>query len=127
MNKQKDIFDFFRDNEPLLSEQPSLRTWRKLERRLDAHQRRGRVYLYRSMGMVAGVLVLVTIIVLMAVLFERQQDYLSGTPQQLEYLRSTEGDPTAYEAVEFTRLSYDRSDRPIEEGAPNKRLVPVRQ
>lgn len=127
MNSQKDIFDFFRNNERLLNEKPPLRTWRQLERRLDAHQSRGRVVLFRSLGMVAAVLLLVSIIVLMAVLFENRQEYLSGTPQDLEYLHSGEGDPTAYEAVELARLSYDSRARGIEEGTPNKRLVPVQQ
>lgn len=126
MNRERDIFDFFRDNQHQFNERPSPRAWRRLERRLEAHQRRGRRSLYRSLGMVAGVLAIVALIVLLSVLVDqRRAGSLTGAPQQLEDLRLSERDATAYRVVEFTRSYQDRMSRPIEEGNANKRLVPM--
>ena len=126
MNRQRDIFDFFRDNQHQFDERPSPRAWRRLERRLEAHQRRGRRSLYRSLSMVAGVLAIVALIVLLSVLVDqRPADRLTGTPPQLEDLHLPESDATAYRVVEFTRSYQDRMSRPIEEGGADKRLVPM--
>ena len=126
MKRHKDLFDLFRDNQHQLEERPPLQTWRRLEQRLDNHQRRGRISLYRSLAMVAGVLALAVLIILMTLVVDRQQEYLSGTPQQLEDLQSSEADnATAYRVVEFTRTYQDRMANPIEEGNPEKKLVPL--
>lgn len=128
MNRQRDIFDFFRDHQHQFDESPSPRAWRRLERRLDAHQRRGRLSLYRSLGMVAGVLALVALIVLLSVLVDHnRKEMLTGTPQQLEDLPLPDSDATAYRVVEYTRSYQDRMSRPIEEGAASKRLVPAEE
>lgn len=126
MNHHKDLFDLFRENDHKLEERPSLQSWRRLEKRLDSHQRRSRISLYRSLAMVAGVLALAVLIVLMTLVVERQQEYLTGAPQELEDLQATEADnATAYRVVEFTRTYQDRMTNPIEEGNPDKKLVPV--
>jgi len=126
MNRQRDIFDFFRNHQHQFDEAPAPRAWRRLERRLDAHQRRGRISLYRSLGMVAGLLAIVALIVLLSVIVgQRQPDLLTGVPQQLENLPLSDNEATAYRVVEFTRSYQDRMNRPIEEGEASKRLVPM--
>lgn len=125
MNRQKNLFDLFRDSQHDLDERPGLQSWRRLERRLDAHQQRGRVSLYRSLGMVAGVLVLVAMIILLSLVIDQQREFLTGTPQQLEELPSSDSDATAYKIVEFTRTYQDRMSNPIEEGNATKKLVPA--
>ena len=127
MNRQRDLYELFREQQHKLEERPSLHTWRRLERRLDAHQRRGRLSLYRSLGMVAGVLALVAMIVLISIVVNQQQQYLTGTPQELEVLPSDESDATAYQVVEFTRQYKDRMSNPIEEGSTEKKLIPAVQ
>lgn len=125
MNRQRDLFELFRENQRSLDERPSLQTWRRLERRLDAHQRRGRISLYRSLGMVAGVLALVAMIILISMVVDRQQQYLTGAPQELEVLTSSDADPTAYQVVEFTRQYRDYMRKAVEEGTMEKKLVPA--
>jgi cytoskeletal protein RodZ len=126
MNHHKNLFDLFRENQHKLDERPPLHTWRRLEQRLDKHQRRGRISLYRSLAMVAGILALAVLIILMTLVVDQQQEYLTGTPHQLEDLQPSEADnATAYLVVEFTRTYQDRMTKPIEEGTPNKKLVPV--
>ncbi len=128
MNRQRDIFDYFREHQHQFDEAPSPRAWRRLERRLDAHQRRGRISLYRSLGMVAGVLALVALIVLLSVLVDqRRTEMFTEAPQQLEDLPLPDSDATAYRVVEFTRSYQDRMARPIEEGPASKRLVPAEE
>ena len=126
MNSKKDIFDLFREKQHLFDERPAPKTWRRLERRLDAHQRRSRISLYRSLGMVAGVLALVAMIALISLLVDQQRrDYLSDRPQQLENLEVPENETMAHQVVEFTRSYRDRTAKPIEEGEASRKLVPV--
>ena len=118
MNRQKDIFDLFRDNQHKLDERPPLHTWRHLEQRLHQHRRRNRLSLYRSLAMVAAVLVLVIFIALFSSLLHRNEGQLMAagqTPLELEALETTTQDVVAYQAVEATRSYQERPEKTIEE------------
>ena len=68
MTKPKDMEDFFRNRQDELNEMPSRAAWRKLERRLDKHQKRNRLSYSRSFAMVAAVLLLVVFAFLFSML-----------------------------------------------------------
>ena len=127
MNRQKDIFDLFRENEHKLEERPPLHTWRRLEQRLHQHRRRNRLSHYRSLTMVAAVLVLAVFVALLSSLLYRDHGQsLSGNePLELEALPSNLQDVAAYQAVEFSRSYQEQPFKTIEEGSPNRRLVPA--
>ncbi|MBI5917375.1 MAG: hypothetical protein HY842_18560 [Bacteroidetes bacterium] len=59
MKTEKNISTLFREGSGHLAVQPSAQAWRKLEHRLDRHQRRGRVVLLRWLTAAAAMLVLV--------------------------------------------------------------------
>lgn len=126
MKRQKDIFDLFRKNQYKLSERPSARTWRRLERRLDFHKKHGQTTLYRNLAMVAGILALVAIISLITVLVNNKQTNfktLNQTPRYLEELAPGNIEGEVPKLVEFTRLYQELLTKPIAEGEPSRRLV----
>lgn len=128
MNRQKDIFDLFRENQHKLDERPPLHTWRHLEKRLNHHRRRNRLSLYRSLAMVAAVLALVVFMVLLStVIHQSKMSSVAGNaPVELEDLPDApQEEVAAYQVVEFSRSYQDRMSKPIEEGRPNQRLVPT--
>lgn len=131
MNRQKDLFDLFRENQHKLDEAPSAHTWRRLERRLDNHHRRRRPRLAgsRMLSMAAALLLLAVITFLFSLIVEKRNPaYLAlnqNRPLPMEDLTYTDVDRGAYQVVEFTRQYQDRLAKPIEEGSPNKRLVPA--
>ena len=58
---QKDLFEFFQDNESKLHERPSEQVWLKLERRLERKRRRRRNRLFMQLGAV-GVALLILLL-----------------------------------------------------------------
>ncbi len=127
MNRQKDIFDLFRENHHKLEERPPLHTWRHLEQRLQQHRRRHRLTLYRSLAMVAAVLVLAVFVALVSSMLHRNPDHrmTRNEPLELEALPSGMQDVAAFQAVEFSRSYQENPSRTIEEGSPDRRLVPA--
>lgn len=127
MREPKDISSLFQNRDQELSEAPSRASWKKLERRLDAHQRRSRLSFIRSLGMVAAVLLLTVFVFLFSLFGNSNQAEHAGQVVALEFIPTQEIDPEAYRVVEY-RLKYeDRMQMPIEEGTPDNKLVVRKQ
>ena len=127
MNRQKDIFNLFRENQHKLNERPSQQAWRRLERRLDAHRDRNRVSIYRHIAMVAAVVAIVALTSLIVVLVEKSQPGLQAvTDFDVEDLKLPDQDASreALMVVEYTRKYQDRMSNPIAEGKPIQKLIP---
>lgn len=126
MQRQRDLFKYIQDRKEEFNEHPSHAAWRKLERRLDNHQQRNRSTLFRSLSMVAGVLLLVGFAFLFVLLTDNMgnqstnADYALGV--ELETL-DVELTPETYEVVEFALKHRDRMSNIIDEGTPDKELI----
>ncbi|MCO6480483.1 MAG: hypothetical protein J5I94_27825 [Phaeodactylibacter sp.] len=128
MARKRDLFDFFRDNQRRFDEAPPARSWRRLERRLDAHRTRNRISRYRVLGMVAGILVLVVLVGLVTLSLGRQQNLLlaanrQATPSGLEELTVTDADRNGLQTVLAVQRAQQHLQYPISEGAPGQKLL----
>ncbi len=126
MGKQREISDFFKQHESELSEIPSRAAWKKLERRLDAHQKRNRLGFLKTFAMVAAVLLLVVFTFMMTTLSVKNQHLMASDVQaiaQAEPISTQEIDPEVYKEVEFTIKFKDRMTNPIEEGEESQELI----
>ncbi len=129
MKQRKDFFDIFREQQHLFEERPPRTAWRQLERRLDAHQHRSRVTMYRSLAMVAAVMGLIVVITLITSRVDQQRQLLGeaeAVPKQLEALSDSETGESPEQIVEFSRAYRDRTSGPIVEGQRGQRLVPAK-
>lgn len=128
MKHQKDISDLFKENEHKLSERPSLKTWRRLENRLDQRKQKHRKGLYRQLMAAAAVFLL--LLVSSAVLMTQKQNakfVAANSPTALEDLSnyaSNESEMGTHKVMEFTRKHVSRLANPVEEGDKDKKLVP---
>ncbi len=121
MQRKKELFELFQDNQHRLDRSPSNASWRKLERRLETHQQRTRRHTYRTLGMVAGIVVLLASVFLFYVaLAEQMGNRHQDLMLQVEELSATEIDPSARLSLEYTR-QYD--EKAVEEGRPDGKLV----
>ena len=128
MARKRDVFDFFRDNQHRLNEAPSAQSWRRLDQRLDAHRHRNRISRYRVLGMVAGVLILVTLVGLVSLSLGRQQSLLlaankQAVPSMLEDLTITDADRDGLRTVLTVQRAQEGLQHPISEGAPGQKLI----
>ncbi len=132
MTQHKDFFELFRENSHKMAESPTPRTWRRLERRLDAHQRHSRYQASRIMGMVAALLALVVLIGLLSITFESKSGPVrvmeDHSPRFLEDLAVQEGesDLNPVTVIEYQNHYKEKSNR-ITEGSRARKLVPAYQ
>lgn len=130
MKANKDIFDLFRKNQHKLAERPSPIVWRRLERRLDAHQRRNQRSLYRQLSMAAGLLILLGFIALISLSTNKKSnDYLAlanseNRHDHFEDLGQLEETTEFLKVVQFSQKIKDRKSNPISEGSKLKKLLP---
>lgn len=128
MKQKRDISDLFREHRNI-EIQPSPKAWRKLDRKLDNHRRRGRRNVHRLMAMAAAFLLLVVFVLALTMvvgdLDNKQMAYNESTPVQVEDLDITDSDLEAFRVVSFTHHLADRMAAPISEGQPDRRLVPA--
>ncbi len=130
MNRHKDFFELFKENSHKLSERPTPRTWRRLERRLDSHNRQNRYQNNWTLGMVAAVLGIVACIGLLTFSFNENKStpvaLEDASPRYLEELASvdTEDDLNPIRVIEFQRHYQDKSS-PIAEGTILRKLQPA--
>ena len=126
MKSKRDINSLFREHKNMETE-PSPKAWRRLERKLDTHRRRGRRNVQRLMAMAAAFLLLIVVVLALSMavghIQKDQMAYRDDTPVQLEDLVVTDLDLEAYRVVSFTHHHQDRMSA-IEEGAPDRKLVP---
>lgn len=126
MKSNRDINSLFREHKDMEID-PSPKAWRRLERKLDTHRRRGRRNVQRLMAMAAAFLLLIVIVLVLSMvvgpIHKDQMAYQDDTPVQLEDLVTTDLDLEAYRVVSFTHHHQDRMSA-IEEGAPDRKLVP---
>ena len=126
MKPSKDLFDLFRERQQLLEERPSVQTWRRLERRLDLHNRRHLTVHRRALAMAAAVLVLAVFLGVMGLQLGQKQ-WLSLKPQAenrfyVEHLNSQDADPDAIQMLEYNR-QYQTTPILVEEGQASQKLV----
>lgn len=126
----KDFFELFKENSYKLAEQPTPRTWKRLERRLDAHKRQNRYHINWTLGMVAAVLGLVVLVGLLSVTFDSKFDQVlaqqDAGPRYLEELASSgsEEDLNPITVIEYQR-HYEEKTSQIQEGSPERKLKPA--
>lgn len=124
--KEKDLFDLFKDNQHKLSEQPSERSWRRLERKLDTHRQRGRFTFYRHFAMAAALLALVVFTALISFWLGKQQtlqyaDLPAHTPAAFEQLEAENVSQTPEQITQFQK-QYEAKDNEIAEGSQGQKL-----
>ncbi|GJM36479.1 MAG: hypothetical protein DHS20C18_54800 [Saprospiraceae bacterium] len=129
MKSQKDPFEVFKNNQHKLSEKPSAQAWRRLERRLDAHQNHRKYSWFSQMGMVAAVLLLVALITIISTLTEQKKVLQTASqeafPAQMEELSTSVDQQEMLKVVEFSRRYQERLTKPsVNEGKQGKKLVP---
>lgn len=128
MKSKRDINKLFQDYKNL-EVQPSAKTWRKLERKLDQHRRRGRGGIQRLMAMAAALLALIVFVLLLTMVANKDQSILfvanETSPLQLEELKLSPSDMAlnAYRVVSFSHSHQDRMAAPISEGSADRKLV----
>ncbi|MCB0549969.1 MAG: hypothetical protein KDD19_20540 [Phaeodactylibacter sp.] len=128
MTRKRDVFDFFRDNQHRLNEAPPARSWRRLEQRLDMRRHGGHSSRFRVLGMVAGILILVTLVGLVSLSLGRQQSLLMAAnrqaiPSALEDLSVTDADSEGMNTVMVVQRAQEHRQSPISEGVPGQKLV----
>lgn len=127
MQPNNELFDLFRQGQADLQEQPSKASWRRLERRLDTHQRRSRLSFRRNASIAAAIAVVIGLTFLISFSIGQQsqlkrQASAMLTESQLEEFTPEEGDPAAYRIVEFARTYQNRPSIYIREGEAHKKL-----
>lgn len=123
MNKPKSVEDFFRNRAEALEETPSRATWKRLEHRLDNHQRRNRLGLIRTFGMVAAVLLLAVFVFMFSMLDLNEDQGVTADMASVEVEPiATNVDPEAYKVVEYTIKYRDRMRNIIDEGTEEAKL-----
>ncbi|MEL7120145.1 MAG: hypothetical protein AAFO07_11910 [Bacteroidota bacterium] len=125
----KDLFDQFRDVGSQMSETPSPRTWKRLERRLDRRQRRTQTQ--QSTSTIAVVLLLLVLLMSVVVLTSKKPtvdvERMVG-PVAFEVLEVNENSDQIISPItvkEYQRAISDKARQPIEEGESGKRLKPA--
>lgn len=123
MNKPNSVEDFFRSRAEALEETPSRAAWKRLERRLDNHQRRNRIGFIRTFGMVAAILLLVVFAFMFSMVDLGQESKVKAdmASAKVEPI-ATNVDPEAYKVVEYTIKYRDRMRNIIDEGAEDTKL-----
>jgi hypothetical protein len=129
---RKDIFDLFRESAAQLEESPSPQAWNRLERRLNSRRpsvRRSarRVSMYRSLGMVAGLaLVLGMVAGLTWLTSQRTTQVMAhqALPLEVEDLALPTTEATDFQVAEIVqRHPAVQPQRPIPEGLPQQKLI----
>jgi hypothetical protein len=122
MTKPKDMEDYFRNRREDFNEVPSRAAWKKLDRRLNAHQKRNRLSFTRSFTMVAAVLLLVVFAFLFFMVEMGGPANQETASINVEPISTQDMDPEAYKVVEYTLKYRDRMSNIIEEGAEGNKL-----
>jgi hypothetical protein len=125
----KDFFELFKENSYKLAEQPTPRTWKRLERRLDAHKRKNRYHINWTLGMVAAVLGLVVLVGLLSVTYNSKLNNVlaqqNASPRYLEELASNEqGEDINPLTVIESQREFEEKTSQFAEGCPERKLMP---
>lgn len=117
------VEDYFRARAEGLEAVPSRAAWKRLERRLDNHQRRNHFNFRRTFGMVAAILLLVVFAFLLTTVnFRQKQPVAADMGKAKVELIATSVDPEAYKVVEYTIKYRDRMRNIIDEGTQVAKL-----
>lgn len=123
MEPSRDIFDLFRDHQHKLTEQPAKASWKKLERRLDAHQKRNRMALRRNLSVAATLALLIGLTFLISFTIGRSTQSELQTAAQFEEFSVEEDDQAAYRFVSFSRKYQNQPSLYIQEGTNQHKLL----
>jgi hypothetical protein len=128
---RKDIIDLFRDSDAKLTEAPSPQAWTRLERRLNSrrpsvrrHARR--VSLHRSLGMVAGLALVMGVIAGLVWLAERPGAVILAQQNQpigLEDLAFQSTPEADFQVADIVLRHPVQSTNTITEGRPQQKLI----
>ena len=128
MKKDKDIFDLFREREPLLAEKPDSHTWRRIERRLDRHDRstnrKGQGHSRRIL--LGSSLLLVTVLTGALAVFVLHQAAEIRKPDSVFTVESLQTDarsPATAHWLEYSQTTYRTTSIRIPEGSPGQELI----
>lgn len=130
MNRQKDLFDLFRENSDKITEQPTPRTWRRLERKLDAHRRRSQHDNNWTLGMVAALIGLVCLVGLFSYSYNTTNSNAIASqepgPRFFEALEVNEQESQieSRKIIEYQKHYQERGQQIIEEGSREQKLIP---
>lgn len=127
MQPNNDLFDLFREGQSELNEKPPQASWRRLERRLNTHQRRTRLAFRRNVSIAAAIAIVIGMTFLISFSIGQQNQLKRQASavvleSELEEFTLEEGDPAAYRIVEFARTYQNRPSLYIREGEANKKL-----
>lgn len=129
MRRQPDIFDLFRDNQHKLSQRPSGRAWRRLERGLNQSPRAKQTYWLRQWSLAAAVIVLVglTAVILWSIDQRDAGPLADGKPSvaAIEQLSLNEQPSSLLRQVTFAQRNLKAVN--IEEGPAERQLVVARR
>ena len=126
MKSDKELFELFRRNEYGLNERPSPNAWRRLERRLDNHQKRQRLNFRRILSMAAALVFIIFIVGLLSIY---TKDEAARYDYHTQYLAPPKVEPkmTVHHTQKRVSRSYEyqkKITKSIQEGNPEKKLVP---
>lgn len=131
MDRQKDLFDLFKENSKQIKETPTPRTWRRLERKLDAHRRRNQADHSWTLSMAAALVGLVCLVGLLS--YSYQSGFQKGialeepAPRVFEVLEVNEQESqlASRKIIEYQRHFSERGSEIIKEGSRTQRLMPA--
>lgn len=132
MSQDKNLFDLFREGSQNHREQPTPRTWKRLERKLDTHQRRSHHRNDWTLAMVAAVIGLVVLVGFITFTIDHSnqnmladQDAAPRYFEELELSAEEELRAASAKVIEYQRHYKDRANKPIEEGSKDSKLIPA--
>ena len=126
MKSDKELFELFRKNQYGLNERPSANTWRRLERKLDNHRRSNhRLVFRRTIGMVAGLAILVVALFLLSLPARNHQLSASTAPQFWEELPVQAEPGNEVRHLVESRKRYQQDDFPsLPEKVSKNKIIP---
>ena len=128
MKKDKDIFDWFREKGALLAEKPDIRNWRRIERRLERHDRHTsrkghgqsrRILLGSSLLLVLALSGVLAVYVLDRAAEIREPDSVFT----VEPLQGDASSPATAHWLEYSQTTYRSTPVQISEGSPGQELI----
>jgi hypothetical protein len=128
MKKDKDIFDLFREKEPLLAEKPDNRNWRRIERRLELHDRHNNRtgHGHSRRILLGGSLLLVVALAGTLAVYVLDKAAEIREPDSVFIVESLQDDvlsPATAHWLEYSRTTYRATPIHISEGNPGQELI----
>lgn len=124
MKSSKDVFDLFRESQSALEEQPSKRTWRRIERKLELRDQRSHRFGTRRRATLGSAMLLTLAFTGILAVYVQQQ-IIARHPNAVftvEQLQTLEIDPATGNLLEYSR-NYPTGTIHVPEGQPGQELI----